>query len=1450
MNKKFYLGLDIGTDSVGWAVTDENYNLIRKQGKHLWGARLFPEASDASARRTNREARRRLQRRRQRILMLQNLFKPEMDKVDPNFFDRLNNSALHAADKPENLKSQYLLFNDTSYNDKIRAKKYPTIYHLRQEMINHPEKKYDIRDIYLVMAHMIKYRGNFLTEGDISGDDAKCNTQALIDDFNKLDYLLSESLEDGEDFTPFHCNEDISAKLISVFQEETRSKILSEKVTEIFNGSGFSAVQKNIIKLICGSESIKYFNLFPRLKEDEDEENGKIVIEFAKDDFEEKLSKLSETLSDAEIEIVNTCHSIYSFRILINLLKGKHFISDAMVEIYDTHKEQLRILKRLFRNYKPEEYNHFFFKYLEVGKKGNEDQLRKNYVNYIGLTQKGRHRVRLAHTTKQDELYKAIKDLLPFDKINDESYPWKDNDRQDMIQISNAMEAHTFLPRQNSRDNGVFPYQLNKEEMIRILDNQKKYYPFLGETSSDYNNPNEQSYKLVSLLEYKIPYFVGPLSNKMEGTKNFWMVRKQEGKITPWNFHEMIDENKTAEGFIDRMKNACTYLIDEATLPKFSLLYSEFMLLNEINNWTIEGEKITKEAKDSLIENCYMRQARTPSITSIRSCLKEYYKHDVSLTTRTGKEVVSEDIHANLKSFVDMADARAFGLDFYKDETKYDLAEKVIFIITMFEDKDLKRKKLKELGLSDNQVKYFMGLAYKDWGKLSKKLLNGLTTELVNQDTGECLNYTVIDLMREEPLNLMEIIETTDKYTFQDQISELNKMNIADGEDARETLIEASYASPAMKRAVRQTFKLIDELKHILHIDHFDTFFIECTRRDDEKKRTSSRKKQIKEILDSINAKEFAGKSELSETLENKSEDDLRKKKLFLYFMQLGKSVYTGEKIDLDKLDKDYDIDHIIPRAKVKDDSFINTVLVEKNVNNKKQDAYPIPASILTSEGRKWVEFLSRQKKNTFQLMPKEKVDRILRLESKPLKDEELVGFVNRQLTMTNQSVKAVCDILRETEKDSKIVFSKASNVSEFRSVFDLVKCREINDFHHANDAYLNIVVGNVYDKVFTSHFTVDLYKKHFDDNRSWKIDVKNLFKRDEYACNIINSGACVWKAKHYLDDKKEAEDPSSEGTIDLVRKTLSWNDPMVTQMLYTQSAKQGFFNKISIHSANEGNAAYPLKQKAPFNSDNWETKYGGYSDLSAPYFMFVESEGKKGKKKYTVENIPSIYLASINTEEEKLKYLSDNNKLKNPKILIDKLLIRTVVEFPLEDGKVRLGLSGKGLTFVNLSQIAYSNKDMVKYFKQISKVLGINNPAGKKIDLTYLADKESIESGGITINKENNILAYKYLQSNILNKNCLTHIPGLGKKVTACSESFETFIDLTVLEQMKIMMEIIKLGSHDTPSSDLTLLNQPVLSNKSLTCSKELPRPFRIIQQSPTGFYEKVLFDSESVKD
>src|SRR5690554_2567321 len=94
----------------------------------MWGAHIFEEGSLAAQRRTFRSARRRLARKKQRVQLARELLAKEIVKVDYNFFQRLDESALNRNDK--NLDTQYSLFDDANMTDKDYHKKFPTIHHL------------------------------------------------------------------------------------------------------------------------------------------------------------------------------------------------------------------------------------------------------------------------------------------------------------------------------------------------------------------------------------------------------------------------------------------------------------------------------------------------------------------------------------------------------------------------------------------------------------------------------------------------------------------------------------------------------------------------------------------------------------------------------------------------------------------------------------------------------------------------------------------------------------------------------------------------------------------------------------------------------------------------------------------------------------------------------------------------------------------------------------------------------------------------------------------------------------------------------------------------------------------------------------------------------------------------------------------------------------------------
>lgn len=195
MTKPYSIGLDIGTNSVGWAVITDSYKVPSKKmkvlgntskkyvKKNLLGALLFESGITAEGRRLKRTARRRYTRRRNRILYLQEIFSTEMAKIDESFFQRLDDSFLVPDEKRD---SKYPIFGNL-VKEKTYHDEFPTIYHLRKYLAD-SSKKADLRLVYLALAHMIKYRGHFLIEGDFNSrnNDIKKNFQDFLDSYNAI----------------------------------------------------------------------------------------------------------------------------------------------------------------------------------------------------------------------------------------------------------------------------------------------------------------------------------------------------------------------------------------------------------------------------------------------------------------------------------------------------------------------------------------------------------------------------------------------------------------------------------------------------------------------------------------------------------------------------------------------------------------------------------------------------------------------------------------------------------------------------------------------------------------------------------------------------------------------------------------------------------------------------------------------------------------------------------------------------------------------------------------------------------------------------------------------------------------------------------------------------------------------------------------------------------------
>ena len=259
----YYLGLDMGTDSLGWAVTDSSYHILRAKGKDLWGVRLFPAAETSVDRRTYRVNRRRRQREVARIGALKELFADEIEKVDPGFFVRLDESKFHMEDRSENNKQKYGLFADKLFSDAEYYKKYPTIFHLRKELLE-SEEPHDVRLVYLALLNMFKHRGHFLNSSlQIEGENS--NIAESYQMF--VDTLKDEELDFPEQVS--------GERLQEIFRSSDSRKKKVENLLAEMNLSKKQKREIQFVNLICGLKG-KLSELFP--DKEYDEEQKKIIF--------------------------------------------------------------------------------------------------------------------------------------------------------------------------------------------------------------------------------------------------------------------------------------------------------------------------------------------------------------------------------------------------------------------------------------------------------------------------------------------------------------------------------------------------------------------------------------------------------------------------------------------------------------------------------------------------------------------------------------------------------------------------------------------------------------------------------------------------------------------------------------------------------------------------------------------------------------------------------------------------------------------------------------------------------------------------------------------------------------------------------------------------------------------------------------------------------------------
>lgn len=1331
--ERYHIGLDIGTSSIGWAVIGDDFKIKRKKGKNLIGTRLFKEGNTAAERRGFRTQRRRLNRRKWRLKLLEEIFDPYMAEVDEYFFARLKESNL----SPKDSNKKYLgslLFPDVS--DSNFYDKYPTIYHLRRDLME-KDKKFDLREIYLAIHHIVKYRGNFLEKVPAKNyKNSGASIGFLLEEVNSLykDIIGDESvviLNSGK-------FEDVEKIILD---EENRNLDKQKSVGKLLVED---KKKKNIVTAFSKAIFGYKFNIEDLLLIENDEKNK---LTFNDENIDDIFNELSHSLNNNQMDLLTKTREIY-FKFKLNMIVPTGYtLSESMIEKYEMHKAHLKMYKEFINTLNTKD----------------RKILKNAYSDYIN-----NEKAKAANA--QENFYKTVKKTI------------KDNNSDTAKKIIGLIDEGNFMPKQRTGENGVIPHQLHQIELDRIIENQAKYYPWLAEENPVEKNRKFAKYKLDELVTFRVPYYVGPLVDKTESNKNeketkfAWMVRKAKGTITPWNFENLVDRTESANRFIKRMTSKDTYIIGEDVLPASSLLYEKFKVLNELNNIKVNKKKLDVEQKQHVYLDLFTtrKNVTKDNLATSLNC-------DAGSITGLSD---NEKFNSSLSSYIDLKAILGNAVD---DCNKNEDLEKIIEYSTIFEDGNIYKEKLSEISwLTDEQIEKLSNIHFKGWGRLSKKLLTQITNE-----NGE----RIIDALWNTSNNFIQIISDE---SIQAKLAEING-EYADKSNLEDILDEA-YTSPQNKKAIRQVMKVVEDIEKAMKCKP-TSIAIEFTRRKGKSKLTNTRYKKISEAYEKI-TDELISEYELGK-LQSKLDSKANNMRdiYYLYFMQLGRDMYTGEKINIDELHQYYDIDHIFPRSFIKDNSLNNRVLTRKEINNNEKadrtaaDLYAVKMGDFWRKLRK--QGLITEKKYKNLLTRTDSIDKYTKQ-----------SFIKRQLVETSQVVKMAANILQDKYSNTKIIEVRARLNSDLRKEYELIKNREVNDYHHAIDGYLTIFIGQYLYKTYPklrSYFVYDDFKK-LDSNYLKHMDKFNF----------------IWK----LEDKK-AEDVydnvNNEFILnvpkmkDYIQKIYNYKYMLVSKEVTTES---GAFYKETKYKAG-GMNLIPIKQNKPINI------YGGYKEKRNSYMMLVKIKKKK-ETIYKIVGIPRLLsdeLDRLNTMSEKQLLLetiartSLSKTEQNFKIILDKVYYGQLVI----DGNQKY----------TLGSVIYKHNAMQLHLsKQALEILAVGKTKSREVK-----DEELI-----AVYEEILLVVNKYFE--------LYDISKFRQKLNDGLEIFKELPIYNIYENNKIkkigkfeVLNRILIGLHANAARvDLSVLGFKDLGKLQVNGGIKLSPDAKLIYQSPTGIFSRAV--------
>ena len=449
-------------------------------------------------------------------------------------------------------------------------------------------------------------------------------------------------------------------------------------------------------------------------------------------------------------------------------------------------------------------------------------------------------------------------------------------------------------------------------------------------------------------------------------------------------------------------------------------------------------------------------------------------------------------------------------------------------------------------------------------------------------------------------------------------------------------------------------------------------------------------------------------------------------------------------------------------------------------------------------------------------------------------------GFINRQLVETRQIVKSVANLILDYYNEQiDVIEVKASLSTSVRKMLTyekkdnngfweenkdncmFYKNRDMNDYHHAHDAYLANIIGMYIQKNYP-HLQKELNYSQY--RRVWR----------KYYENTKNNNGVNWFATlGKFSSNNEEADWYGQDIIAYMRKIFCYRDVIISKKVEENTG--AFYSETKYPREDKaGSKLVPLKQgnnmRGADNLKELDTrKYGGYKGGEKAYFVLVKyciekALKKKVKKEYHMEfvEIPVYIARDIKNKDINLyDYVCDilNEAYKNS--VVDVEILRNKVP----KYQMIIGENGEEYYLVGATEVINSKQFVLgganqQYNRLLNYIMYGKNDKWQYIQ-TELLDEQLT---GL----------YDLLLSKIKDE-----YKGFSKEAIRIQED-NSFYKLDVKNKKEFIAEMIKLVQPDSNYPYLGKYSTGLSDRMGRKSKEKVGKKITLVDKSVTGLYER----------